>query len=74
MQTENLDTVPLYPENKKCKSPTTDLIFETFDDVRLQHICKANQPIAIVPDTLSKRQELVLKLLNIKPTKYFATG
>jgi transposase len=74
MQTENLDTVPLYPENRKCKAPTTDLIFETFDDVRLQHICKANQPIAIVPDTLSKRQELVLKLLNIKPTKYFATG
>jgi transposase len=71
MQDEGVDAVPLYPENRKCKSPTTDLILEIFDDVRLQYVCKENRSVATIPDTLSKKQLLVLKLLQIKPAKFF---
>jgi len=74
MQEDGVDTVPLYPENRKCKAPTADLIFDIFNDVRLQYICKTDQPVAAIPDTLSKRQEIVLKLLKIKPVKFFANG
>jgi hypothetical protein len=61
-------------ENRKCKAPTADLIFDIFNDVRLQYFCKTDQPVAVIPDTLSKRQEIVLKLLKIKPVKFFANG
>jgi transposase len=74
MQEDGVDTVPLYPENRKCKAPTADLIIDIFNDVRLQYICKTDQPVATIPDTLSKRQVIVLKLLKIKPVKFFANG
>jgi len=74
MKEDKLETVPLYPENRKCKAPTADLLFGIFDDVRLQFVYKNNQRVAILPDTLSKRQEFVLKLLKIKKAKYFGTG
>ena len=74
MKEDDLESVPLYPENRKCKAPTADLIFGIFDDVRLQYIYKNKQRVSILPDALSKRQELILKLLKIKPVRYFATG
>jgi transposase len=74
MKEDELETVPLYPENRKCKAPTADLIFGIFDDVRLQFIYKDKQRVAVLPDTLSKRQEIVLKLLKIKSAKFFRSS
>lgn len=71
MLEDGVDAVPLYPENRKCKAPTADLILDIFNDVRLQYICKTDNYVATIPDTLSKRQEIVLKLLKIKQVDFF---
>lgn len=74
MEEKNLDSVPLYPENRKCKSPTAGLVIDIFNDVRLQYIVKENRIIETIPDELTIKQKLVLELLNIKPSKFFESG
>ncbi len=74
MEEKKLDSVPLYPENRNCKSPTVGLIIDIFNGVRLQHIIKENRIIETVPDELTKRQLLVLDLLNIKARTFFESS
>jgi transposase len=74
MERKGLDSIPLYPENRKCKSPTADKILSIFSDVRLQYICRGDRIIQTVPDVLSQKQRLVLYLIGLKPEKYFETG
>lgn len=74
MEEKNLDSVPLYPENRKCKSPTAGLIVEIFNDVRLQYITKEDRIIEVIPDELTIKQKLVLDFLDIKSSKFFGSG
>jgi transposase len=74
MDKKGLDSIPLYPENRACKSPTADKLLSVFSDVRLQHICRGGRIILTVPDVLSQKQRLVLDLIGLKPEKYFSDG
>jgi transposase len=74
MDRKGLKSIPLYPENRACKSPTADKLLDVFTDVRLQYICRGNRIIQIVPDVLSQKQRLVLGLIGLKPEKYFGDG
>ena len=74
MERKELDSIPLYPENRACKSPTADKLLDVFNDVRLQYICSNGQIIQTVPDVLSQKQRLVLGLIGLKQEKYFGYG
>jgi transposase len=74
MEKQELDSIPIYPEDRKCKAPTAGRIIELFNDVRLQYICEGAHIRQVIPDTLTKRQLIVLDLLKIKPAKFFKSG
>jgi len=73
MKTKNIDSIPLYPEDRLCKAPTADKILHLFDDIRLQHIKSGKQTIQTVEDEFSEIQEQVLMLLGINPKLFFKT-
>lgn len=74
MKDRDLPSIPIYPENRPCKSPTADKLIGLFSDIRLQYICKGQTVIQVVPDEFSKIQALVLDLMGLKPTAFFKTG
>jgi transposase len=74
MEDRMLDSIPIYPEERLCKSPTADKLIEHFADVRLQYICKDQRVVEIVPDELSKVQCLILDLIGLDHTTFFKSG
>lgn len=74
MEDRNLDSIPIYPEERLCKSPTADKLIDHFSDVRLQYICKENHVIQIVPDEFSKVQRFILDLIGLEHTTFFKFG
>lgn len=73
MKAEDLSSIPIYPETRACQRPTADKVYDLFRDVRLQIIIDGNEKLRQIPDDLSDTQKLVLKLLKIKPSRYFQT-
>jgi transposase len=71
MKDEGLKSIPIYPEDRECKSPTASKILELFSDIRLQHIVSNQKTVRTIPDTFSDRQKLVLKLLKIEPLNFY---
>lgn len=74
MENRDLPSIPIYPENRPCKSPTADKLIGLFSDVRLQYICQNRTVLQIVPDEFSKVQALVLDLMGLKPAAFYKTG
>jgi transposase len=71
MADKKLKSIPIYPEERACKSPTADKILALFEEVRMQYIEKAGKSVKSIPDSLSQRQKLVLSLLDISDTKFY---
>ena len=71
MDEKSIESIPLYPEDRECKFPTANKVLELFSDVRLQHIITSGKIVKTIPDKLSDKQKLVLKLLDIDILKYF---
>jgi transposase len=68
MEERDLKSIPIYPENRECKSPTADRLSGLFNDVRLQFVCgEKNRVLSTVPDELTKVQKLVLDIIGLKP-------
>jgi transposase len=74
MEDRNLDSIPIYPEGRQCKSPTADKLIEYFSDLRLQYVCKDRQVLQVVPDEFSKTQRLILDLIDLPYTTFFKSG
>ena len=65
-----LTSIPIYPEDRACRRPTADKIYELFRDVRFHKVTSGTKT-QVVPDTLSDTQALVLKLLSLKSQRFF---
>jgi transposase len=71
MKKQSIDSIRIYPEERECKFPTANKVLELFSDIRLQHIIANGKIIKTIPDNLSDKQKLVLKLLGISMSNYF---
>ena len=73
MTAEGLASIPIYPESRACQRPTAAKIYDLFRDVRVHRVSTADGGNQKISDDLSDIQTLVLKLLEIKPTRFFET-
>lgn len=71
MAEKSIASIPIYPEDRECKFPTANKVLELFSDVRLQHIITNGNIVKTIPDDLSDKQKLLLKLLDIDFSKFF---
>lgn len=67
MQQRGVKSLPMYPERRACKRPTTRRLIEIFESIQRHALSGASQTETSVTD-LTRLQRRILKLLNM-PTK-----
>ena len=70
MQRLQIRTLPLYPENRKCRYPTTTRIIDLFSNHRRHILCNGSKQIKCFHDDISAIQDQVLQLLDISNSYY----
>jgi len=70
MERTKADSVPLYPERRKCRRPTARLLIDLFDGVERHTLEAAGRKPLTMVTALSRAQRRILKLLRIPPSGY----
>ena len=73
MKKNGIESLPLYPEERKCKAPTTRRVIDLFEDVQLHELesRRAASPLRFATE-LSELQREVVTLLGIPESDYDA--
>ena len=71
MQREGIASLPLYPEERDCKAPTTRRIIDLFENIQLHELqsSQSSPPLRFATE-LSELQRKVLRLLDIPDSDY----
>ena len=70
MKREHIDQLPLYPESRACKRPTTEHILRLFSLAERHTLFADGQPIKVFEPELTPLQLDVLRLLDVPATRY----
>lgn len=65
-----MTSLPLYPEGRACRRPTTRKILDLFDGVERHELKLPDQPQDVLVTQLSPLQKQILKLLGISAKSY----
>lgn len=67
---EKIRSLPLYPEQRKCKYPTTARIIDLFSNLRRHILIQESEEVKYFYDPVSELQEQILDLLAISKKHY----
>ncbi len=70
MKARGLKSIPLYPEERKCRAPTADKILGLFESLRRHRLFENGRPVKTFWDELTDVQRMVLDLLEIPTSVY----
>jgi hypothetical protein len=70
MDKEGITELPLYPEGRPCRAPTTRRTVDVFENVQPHELSTSDGSSEVFVTELSHLQAKVLKLLGIPPTTY----
>jgi transposase len=70
MEREKLDSLPLYPEGRPCRHPTTRKLIDLFEPVQRHTLTVPGQAPTTFVTELTPLQRRILKLLNIPANTY----
>ena len=70
MEREKLDSLPLYPEGRPCRYPTTRKLIDLFQPVQRHTLTVRGQSPTTFATELTSLQRRILKLLNIPANTY----
>ena len=70
MQREEEESLPLYPEGRACRRPTTRKILDAFEGVQRHELSISGQETEVMVTELSPLQKRILKLLGIPSKGY----
>jgi transposase len=65
MDREAIESLPLYPEGRKCRRPTARRLIDLFDDVQRHSLRAGRQPSVVFMTELSRLQRRLLRLLGM---------
>ena len=69
MRAAGIESLPLYPEGRACKRPTTSRVLEVFEPIQRHTLSHRGQDETFVTD-LSRLHSTILKLLDIPSKDY----
>lgn len=69
MQREGLESLPLYPEGRSCKAPTTRRIIDVFEPIQRHRLQSAGQTQLLTTE-LTPLQHMLLDLLDMPSDAY----
>ena len=70
MQREKVKSLPLYPEGRDCRRPTTRKVLDLFAAVQRHQLSTSGQESEVMLTQLSSLQKDILKLLGISSRGY----
>lgn len=70
MAREGIDVLPLYPEERECKAPSTERILDLFAPLRRHRLCERGALRETFDPDLSELQNEVLRLLGINGSAF----
>lgn len=70
MKRRRLKTLPIYPEGRQCKRPTTEQIFKVFENLMVHQLSSPGGLRHVYQPSLTRLQKRVLRLLGIQPQAY----
>ncbi len=65
MKRNNIQSLPLYPEKRKCKYPATERIISLYANQSKHVLMDKDKMVKVFNDPLSEIQELVLSLSEV---------
>ena len=75
MRKLKIKKIPLYPEERACAAPTTERLFELFEDLRRHRLIDADGKVRqYFYDELSAPQRIMLDLLQLPPEQYLSSA
>jgi len=72
MRDTTIAAIPLYPESRDCKPPTTARVIQSFEPLSAHELWVAGEVVASFDPTLSKLRSQVLHSLDVPATAYWA--
>jgi transposase len=72
MKRENINALPLYPEQRKCKHPTTGRVITLFSNLRKHSFTCERKAVKTYHDPISELQKKILQLLNVPMHHYLS--
>ena len=66
MARKHIESLPLYPEERECRAPSAQRIFEVFADLERHQLMRSGRLLSVFPPELSKLQRKILHLLRIR--------
>jgi transposase len=72
MKTRGIKSVPLYPEERECRAPSTQVIFHAFAGLQHHFLCRQGTTVRSFPPVLNPLQLQILDLLNLPHSLYFS--
>lgn len=70
MRRQRIKSLPLYPEQRKCRFPTTDRILELFDGIQCHAVRKPGVVDQDFPPNFTRMQRKILDLLGVQTARY----
>jgi hypothetical protein len=70
MKQRKLRSLPLYPEERDCRAPTTDKIIHFFEPLRAYRLRKGDLTVQNFADPLTDLHRLLLELLQVPQESY----
>ena len=70
MQSEKIEALPMYPEGRACRWPTTRRVIDLFESVQRHALEHGHQPVEVLVTELNRLQHKILKLIGISSGNY----
>lgn len=70
MAREHIPALPLYPEERACRRPTTEQVLRLFAHAERHHLSRRGRPLQVFDPPLSPLQAQVLQLLGLPRSAY----
>lgn len=70
MRAAGIDSLPLYPETRLCRAPTTDRLIDLFGDLQRHHLLAGHRCVRVFHPQLHALQTQVLDLLGVPHSAY----
>jgi hypothetical protein len=66
MESEGIESLPLYPEGRACRWPTARKVFDLFEEVQRHELSAGHRPAVVFITKLSRLQRRILRLLKLR--------
>lgn len=70
MARKHIDSLPLYPEERDCKAPSSQRIFELFSPLSRHHLHRAGRLVKVFEPQLTKLQKRLLRLVGLPASAF----